>query len=261
MKTRSAQNSRRVAGGLNLKILRLLLVILGAFWCAAASAEPPKRVTIPAGEFQMGDVYCAEEQGNADWCSDETPHAVKLGAYAIDVYEVTNADYRKCFQAGVCDPVPLHEERPKDFNKSKQPVVFVTWKDAMDYCRWQGGRLPTEAEWERAAGGDDLGGAHFGQKYNQGMPHPVGGRNPNSNGVYDMMGNVYEWTLDWYAPLDTSGVQENPAGPETGKEKVVRGGSWTSPNHYLRVSDRVAKTPDLRYSDVGFRCVIPDQSQ
>ncbi len=241
------------------QILAAGIVILGASWADLAYAGEPKRVPIPAGEFQMGDAYCAEEQGNADWCRDETPHAVRLDAYAIDAHEVTNAEYRKCFQAGVCDPVPLHEERPKDFNQGRQPVVFVTWKDAMTYCKWKGGRLPTEAEWERAASGDDPGGAHFGEVYKQGMPRKVGGFNPNSNGLYDMMGNVYEWTLDWYGPLETSGVQENPVGPETGKEKVVRGGSWLSPSHYLRTSDRVAKTPDLRYSDVGFRCVVPAQ--
>ena len=76
----------------------------------------------------------------------------------------------------------------------------------------------------------------------------------NSNGPYDMMGNVYEWTLDWYGPYATDDVQVNPKGSAAGKDKVVRGGSWNSPNHYLRASDRVSKSPEFRYSDVGFRC-------
>ena len=244
-----------------LKILTAVACILASSLAFSAGAETgaSSRTAIPAGEFRMGDSYCAEEQGNADWCSDETPHTVRLSGFAIDIHEVTNAEYRKCFEAGVCEPVPLHEDRPKDFNQDGQPVVFVTWKDAMTYCQWLGGRLPTEAEWERAAGGADLGGAHFGKLYNQGMPRPVGEKNPNSNGLYDMMGNVYEWTADWYGPLETSGVSVDPRGPEAGKDKVVRGGSWNSPSHYLRVSDRIAKTPELRYSDVGFRCVVPEK--
>ncbi len=212
-------------------------------------------VNVEAGEFVMGDAYCAEEQGNADWCNDEVPHKVQLDAYRIDKHEVTNAGYRKCFAAGVCGPHPLHEDRPQEFEGPKQPVVFVTWDDANTYCQWTGGRLPTEAEWERAAQEEELGGAHFGKKYKQGSPRDVGGLEPNSLGLYDMLGNVNEWTQDWHGPFVTTGVVVNPQGPASGKDKVVRGGSWNSPSHYLRVSDRVARSPELRYSDVGFRCV------
>ncbi|MFQ5444183.1 MAG: formylglycine-generating enzyme family protein, partial [Nitrospinales bacterium] len=77
------------------------------------------------------------------------------------------------------------------------------------------------------------------------------------HGLYDMLGNVYEWTLDWYGPYETVTLQANPKGPPEGKEKVVRGGSWNSPPHFLRPSDRVGKWPDFRFSDVGFRCVVP----
>ncbi len=237
--------------------LGLLFCILGLNIVPPVFAEPleSRQVAIEAGEFVMGDTYCADEQSNSDWCNDETPHTVRLDSFLIDKYEVTNADYAKCFEAGECAPNALHEDRPGEFNRPGQPVAFVTWQDAMTYCQWKGGRLPTEAEWERAAQGKNLGGAHFGKKYNQGAPRDGGELHANSNGLFDMMGNVYEWTLDGYGPSSTEGVQVNPKGAETAKDKVIRGGSWNSPPHYLRVSDRVARSPELRYSDVGFRCI------
>jgi formylglycine-generating enzyme required for sulfatase activity len=138
----------------------------------------------------------------------------------------------------------LHEDRPSDFNKPRQPAVFVSWEDAQTFCAWRKGSLPTESQWEAAAQGQRLGGAFFRQPYGTGAPEQVGKFEANSNGLYDMMGNVYEWTLDWYGSDEGSK-----------KDKVVRGGSWNSPGHYLRTSDRVKKDPELRYSDVGFRCV------
>jgi formylglycine-generating enzyme required for sulfatase activity len=169
---------------------------------------------------------------------------MELAPFWIDKYEVSNADYQECFIAGVCEPVVLHEDRPQDFNKSRQPVVFVSWEDARTYCNWRGGGLPTESQWEAAAQGQKLGGAYFGQPYGTGAPEDTGKFTANSNGLYDMMGNAYEWTSDGYDPTEG-----------TGKNKVVRGGSWNSPGHFLRTSDRVEKDPELRYSDVGFRCI------
>ncbi len=246
---------------MKIKIPAVLLIILFLNGGQLLFAEPQvdRRVLIEAGEFVMGDTYCADEQGNSDWCSDETPHKVRLDSYHIDTHEVTNADYLKCFEDGECGPNALHGDRPQEFNQPGQPVVFVTWEDANAFCKWRGGRLPSEAEWERAAQGDNPGEAHFGEKYKEGKPRKVSGRNPSSNGLYDMMGNVNEWTLDWYGPLKTEGVTINPVGPVSGKDKVVRGGSWNSPSHYLRTSDRVLRSPELRYSDVGFRCVTPSK--
>ena len=208
-------------------------------------AEPgDSQVLIPGGEYSLGSYYCEEEQSNADWCSDEVPRKVDLGPFWIDKYEVSNADYQECFIAGVCEPAVLHEDRPQDFNKPRQPVVFVSWEDARTYCTWRGGELPTESQWEAAAQGQKLGGAYFGQPYGTGAPEDTGKFTANSNGLYDMMGNAYEWTSDGYDPTEG-----------TGKNKVVRGGSWNSPGHFLRTSDRVEKDPELRYSDVGFRCI------
>ena len=220
-------------------VFSTFLVVLSVY---AESGD--SQVLIPGGKYNLGSYYCEEEQGNADWCSDEIPHKVELGQFWVDKYEVSNAEYRECFIAGVCEPAVLHEDRPQDFNKPHQPVVFVSWEDAQTYCSWRGGKLPTEWQWEAAAQGERLGGAYFRQPYDKGFPEDTGKFTVNSNGLYDMMGNAYEWTLDWY---------ESTGG--TGKNKVVRGGSWNSGGHFLRISDRVKKDPELRYSDVGFRCI------
>lgn len=235
-------------------IFILLLTFLFPYWFVSQTLASGSAF-VEGGDFQMGSLYCEEEQNNADWCNDEIPHKVHVDSFWIDKYEVTNSDYRECFVAGVCEPEVLHDDRPGDFNQKNQPVVFVTWKDAKTYCNWRGGRLPTEAEWEFAAQRERLGGAHLGQKYATGSPVKTGSLEPNSLGLYDMMGNVYEWTLDWYGSFHTEGTQENPPGPSEGKNKVVRGGAWNSQSHFLRTSDRVIKDPELRYSDVGFRCV------
>lgn len=232
---------------IRLKQVLLMLAFMACFpFAVYAEVGDPAQVMIPAGEYSLGSLYCEEEQGNADWCNDETPRKVKLDAFWIDKFEVSNADYRECFIAGVCEPSILHEDRPQDFNKPLQPVVFVNWQDARTYCSWRGGDLPTEEQWEAAAEGKKLGGAHFGQPYGNGFPENIGKFEPNSQGLYDMMGNVYEWTL--HGSEEDSGA---------GKNKMVRGGAWSSPSHFLRTSDRVGKDPELRYSDVGFRCVKP----
>ena len=233
----------------------LLLIIFNTcliFLPLSIHAEPgDSQVLIPGGEYSLGSYYCEEEQSNADWCSDEVPRKVDLGPFWIDKYEVSNADYQECFIAGVCEPAVLHEDRPQDFNKPRQPVVFVSWEDARTYCTWRGGELPTESQWEAAAQGRKLGGAYFSQPYGTGAPEDTGKFTANSNGLYDMMGNAYEWTLDGYGPAKGTGKN----GPSAEKNKVVRGGSWNSPGHFLRTSDRVEKDPELRYNDVGFRCI------
>lgn len=236
----------------------IVIPIVGIFYFSAGLAEalPEGYVAFPPSEVVLGDNYCAEEQNNSDWCGDEVPHKVRLDAFAIARQLVTNADYRKCFAAGACEPNALHEFRPQEFNKPGQPVTFVTWNDADAYCRWANKRLPTEAEWEFAAKVEDYGGAYFGKKYEQGAPQTVASLRPNSQGLYDMLGNVYEWVRDWYAPYDLEGAQANPTGPDSGEQKVVRGGSWSSPSHFIRPSDRVAKNPEFQYSDVGFRCAL-----
>ncbi len=245
----------------HLKIFRIptLIGLLLLFVTQGISAQESnaKQVQVSPAEFTMGDSFCQDAQGNSDWCSDEVPHIVKLDGYFIDTHEVSNADYNLCVADLKCEPNGLHEFRPLEFNKSSQPVVFVKWEDAAKYCSWKGGRLPTEAEWEQVARSDNMGGAYFGKSYNTDSPQNSGLLEPNGWGLYDMMGNVYEWTADWYGPYKTDGTQVNPTGPTEGNQKTVRGGAWHSPSHFLRASDRVARFPEFQYSDVGFRCVTP----
>ena len=100
--------------------------ILIAFFslCVSSPIYASEEVLIEGGDFEMGSLYCEEEQNNSDWCNDESPHKVKVDSFWISKHEVTNDQYRKCFLAGVCEPEVLHEDRPGDFNQKNQPVKF-----------------------------------------------------------------------------------------------------------------------------------------
>ena len=102
--------------------------ILIAFFslCVSSTIYASEEVLVEGGDFEMGSLYCEEEQNNSDWCNDEFPHKVKVDSFWINKHEVTNDQYRKCFLAGVCEPEVLHEDRPGDFNHKNQPVVFTT---------------------------------------------------------------------------------------------------------------------------------------
>jgi iron(II)-dependent oxidoreductase len=228
----------------------------------ALRPEPPRTedraemVLVPAGEFWMG----------SDEYPDEKPrHRVYLDAYHIDKYEVTNALYKRFMD-------PTGRSAPalwtnSNFNGPTQPVVGVDWYDAEAYCRWAGKRLPTEAEWEKAARGTD------GRKYPWG--HDWDSSKANSReikidktvavgsypagvspyGAHDMAGNVWEWVADWYdKDYYKRSPDRNPTGPSTGQYKVLRGGAWVNNPINLRTADRSSNTPDGRNNDVGFRC-------
>lgn len=207
---------------------------------------------IPAGSFWMGS-----KTGNPD----ELPvHKVDLDGYCISRTEVTNGAYGDVTRQS---PSPIH------FDDPRQPVIYVSWHEAWDYCQAIGGRLPTEAEWERAAKGpqDHRYGTQSGKltskeaNYNSGGTVAVGSYPPNGYGLYDMTGNVWEWTADWYAEdAYHSHASRNPTGPDSGERKVLRGGSW----HYYSVILRAPyrgyyRSPDSRSVDVGFRCVVAPQ--
>lgn len=216
---------------------------------------------VPAGEFAMG----------SDANSDEQPiHSVTLDAYWIDQTEVTNAMYIKCVKANECKP-------PRELSSNTReiyfynpgfgiyPVISVSWNDAVAYCSWIGRRLPTEAEWEKAARGTD------------GRIYPWGNDKPSANfinmdnsdttevgsypdgasfyGVLDMSGNVWEWVADWYdkAYYQTS-PSSNPLGPESGELRVLRGGSWFNLDHDVSSSQRYMNGPRFNLSRIGFRC-------
>ena len=216
---------------------------------------------VPAGEFTMGSTMA----------DDEKPvHRVYLDAFSMDKYHVTVGQYAKYLEVTDKEAPPEWDimNQPRH---QKRPVVNVSWSDAASYCKWAGKRLPTEAEWEKAARGTDgrlypWGNeaptrlhANFGKKEwaNHMALVPVGmfemGKSPY--GVYDMAGNAWEWVNDWYDhDYYKKSPTKNPQGPTTGKSKVVRGGNWLYVQEFLRSSFRFNADPSSRQFGYGFRC-------
>ncbi|MBD3182425.1 SUMF1/EgtB/PvdO family nonheme iron enzyme [Candidatus Poribacteria bacterium] len=216
-------------------------------------------VEIPAGSFQMGS-------NNGD--PDEKPvHTVYLDTYYIDVYEVSNKLYKK-FIDDTGHRKPKFWDDAK-FNLPGYPVVGVTWEDAKAYAEWAGKRLPTEAEWEKAARGglvrekypwgyginhDKANYQGTGSKDTWSYTAPIGSFEPNGYGLYHVAGNVWEWCSDWYSPTYyANSPRQNPKGPDSGKGRILRGGGWSSFPPDLRVSERFfsASAPEDKF---GFRC-------
>ena len=223
------------------------------------SEEAPdeSKVFIEGGVFEMGTKDSGE--------SDERPlHQVHLNDYYIDKYEVTVAQFKKfCAATGHVMP-----PAPGGGWKDDLPVVRVTWDDANAYAQWAGERLPTEAEWEYAArGGRKSAGYAYSGSNNaddvawhdgnsDGQVHPVGQKQPNELGLYDMSGNVWEWCSDWYDSRYYAGSPElNPKGPPSGKGRVLRGGSWFDRPDNARTSNRYMNQPTSLVKYYGFRCV------
>lgn len=204
---------------------------------------------------------------------DEQPRRIVVVApFSIDADEVTRAEYAACVAAGACRPAA--GARAGDA-ASRRPVTGVSWSDADTYCKWAHKRLPTEAEWERAARGTDgriypwgdtpdCARANFGNydgegrcPSNPGRPVDVGSFPGDGDGgaLHDLAGNVWEWVADWYDPrYYAHAPSRDPRGPRRGERRVVRGGACCSMFGLPRASNRNAFPPDYRDDDLGFRC-------
>lgn len=207
--------------------------------------------------------------GSEDGQDNERPvHGLWLDTFELAAYQVTNAEYAIFVESTGHSPSPLRDD--SQFNDPKQPVVAVSWIDAVRYCEWLGHvidrpvRLPREAEWECAARGGLEGKQYpwgdevphapdYGTRWLKG-PAAVGGRPPNPFGLYDMCENVHEWCSDWYA-ADYYSVSpvHNPRGPLAGSRRVSRGGSWRHQIKTSRCAARSSIPPALHYPDYGFR--------
>jgi formylglycine-generating enzyme required for sulfatase activity len=267
------------------------LIIAALVWGPRVWTPKPEIawIEIPAATFMMGtdpNSEVDEWAQHPDLTHEQPQHVVSLDGYALTKYEVTNGQYARCVEATVCEGEI--EDKLADPEYADHPVVNVDWYEARTFCRWVGGRLPTEAEWEYAARGQegyiypwgnefDCARGNFddetdraeetvlGQVGCDGYPEtaPVGSFPEGASwcGAHDMAGNVWEWTADWYdADYYAHSPVENPIGPETGEYRVRRGGSWWDTNAddvqpaLLRCAFRNRLRPGNVDDDVGFRC-------
>jgi formylglycine-generating enzyme required for sulfatase activity len=273
----------------------VLVIMLGSTSCGG---ETDEMAFIPGGSFLMGS-----EHGFA---FERPVHRITLGPFWIDKHEVTVSQFSRFVQemgyitdaesfgisavfdveAGAWRMVEgadwRHPEGPGSAAMPDEPVTQVSWNDARNYAAWAGKRLPTEAEWERAArGGSDQktyswgeellpGGRHAANLWQGPFParndredgylrrSPVKAYPPNAFGLFDMAGNVWEWCGDWFSEsYYTTEVSYEPKGSEVGVERVIRGGSWMCSQSYCRgyrVASRSHATPDSAMNNLGFRC-------
>jgi formylglycine-generating enzyme required for sulfatase activity len=258
--------SRMVTGNMGLLADEVPGLVAELFGISPAAAPSPKKpspaepetkvapesgregmVLIPTGTFVMG---------SNDGESDEKPaHQVTVSGFYMDKTEVTQEQYER-----------VMGNNPGTFKGCPTcPAEMVSWNDAKAYCEKVGKRLPTEAEWEYAARagsttkyswGDSMNGDYAWYYDNaNSKTHPVGQKRPNAGGMYDMIGNVWEWCADWYdEKYFLSSPASNPQGPATGSCRVLRGGSWYGSDVIMRSANRLKGVPDNRLNRYGFRC-------
>ncbi len=254
-------------------------------------------VFVKGGTFQMGQ---PDPNAVCDDCSkNEQPvHSVTVSDFYIGKYEVTVAEFEKFIEETgyktqddkdgkgyvydgsawkeVYGATWRHDVAGNLQTDNRHPVMRVSWHDAVAYCEWLSKKtgktysLPTEAEWEYAAGGGSTHQKYAGTNYESSLgsyawywdnsekrTHPVGSKSPNSLGLYDMSGNVWEWCSDWYGEnYYSSSPSLNPQGPPSGSFRVDRGGSWDYDASYCRVADRSGSSPSISSNCLGFRVVL-----
>ncbi|VAW91435.1 Sulfatase modifying factor 1 precursor (C-alpha-formyglycine- generating enzyme 1) [hydrothermal vent metagenome] len=241
-------------------------------------------VLVPAGSFHMGcsinDAKCDVDEGSVGGTKVNVP------AFKIDKNEVTVSEYEQCISSGKCN-------KPKDFkrnkycnlnapNRAKHPINCIDWQDAQAYCKTKSGRLPYEAEWEKAARAGDKTAYPTGNSIDcktaihddnhtagsvkgefdgcgEDRTWAVASRKANSFGLFDMHGNAGEWTANWYEKNAITALYAKGmlSAPKSGNKRVVRGGSWDENTKNLRNSYRNVKQPDSAnsvYGSIGFRC-------
>jgi len=251
---------------------------------------------VPEGPFSMGgsaDTAYAECQKfrtdcHRDWLTDEEPaHTVNLDSFYMDKYEVSNDTYRECVSSGACLPPTDTSSSTRssyygDSQYDDYPVIYVDWNMANAYCEWRGARLPTEAEWEKAARGMDgrmypWGNSFDGMKANfcdKNCSYDWANKNYDDGyadtasvdafssgasvyGIFNLAGNVWEWVAGWYdANYYANSPSSNPQGPGSGQYRVLRGGSWNNDGGDIRSANRGGFDPSLIFNRVGFRCAI-----
>ena len=219
----------------------------------------PEMIFVEGGTFLMG---CNDEDGK-DCLNDENPqHRVTLGSFYIGKYPITQKQWKAVMGSN-----------PSEFKSDNHPVETVSWDDAQEFIRRLNAatgkqyRLPTEAEWEFAArggnksqgykysGSNNLNDVALNNENSGNHTHPVGTKQPNELGIFDMSGNVWEWCCDWYGNYRSS-QQSDPKGPSSGTYRVDRGGSWIDDAFYCRVSGRDSSSQDDYAINLGFRIVL-----
>jgi len=258
---------------------KVIIILLFLMFVSFVWADSPEMILVEGGTFSMG---------SNEYTNEQPVHDVTVGSFYMSKYEVTFDEYDE-----FCEATAKGKPPDSGFGRGIRPVIDASWYDAVEYCNWlsekegltpcysgsgeniscnfnaNGYRLPTEAEWEYAARG---GNNHDGYEYsgsntagdvgwyysNSGSEtHPVGGKSPNSLGLYDMSGNVWEWCWDWYGgDYYSSTSLVDPEGPDSGSYRVLRGGSWDGNTGYLRCDGRNWIYPTGTCYCYGFRVVV-----